>query len=201
MRPGQVAVYRQGVLPAAAQAPAGAGGLTAETQPEASSTRLALAMTCSTKTLCRFGLPPGDKQGCDTLTLRVTSRRPGAWKARGPDRRRSGGFGLSAKSDTKRMVSPYRGGQRAGCLVSSRPAPLLAGELKVPGLKRVNVGELLARLSFRQEAGDCETYFVGRKGVRCCRTVRQRSMCPGRHDDFPRPRPPKIGTRLLAPQY
>jgi len=132
------------------------------------------SLTCSTKTLCRFGLPPGDKHGCDTLRLRVTSRRPGAWKARGPDRRRSGGFGLSAKSDTKRMVSPYRGGQRAGCLVSSRPAPLLAGELKVPGLKRVNVGELLARLSFRQEAGDCETYFVGFKAVRCCRTVRQR---------------------------
>jgi hypothetical protein len=43
MRPGQVAAYRQGVLPAAARAPAGAGGLTAEIQPEASSTRLALA--------------------------------------------------------------------------------------------------------------------------------------------------------------
>src|SRR6516162_9563217 len=85
-------------------------------------------------------LAAGDKHGCDTLRLRVTNRRPGAWKARGPDRRRSGGFGLSAKSDTKRIVSPHRGGQRAGCLVSSRPAPLLAGELKVPGLKRVNVG-------------------------------------------------------------
>src|SRR5215467_7715329 len=115
----------------------------------------------------------------------VTSRRPGAWKARDPDRRRSGGFGLSAKSDTKRIVLPFRGRQRAGCLVSTGPAPLLAGKLKVTGLKRANVGELLARLSFRQEAGDCETYFVGFKAVRRCRTVRQRPMRLGRHDDFP----------------
>src|SRR5215472_16019633 len=120
-----------------------------------------------------------------TAGIRATSRRPEGWKALGPDRRRSGGFGLSAKSDTKRMVWPYRGGHRAGCLVSSRPAPLLAGELKVTGLKRVNVAELLARLSFWQEAGDCETYFAGFKAVRRCRTVRQRPMRLGRHDDFP----------------
>src|ERR1700758_157045 len=146
-------------------------------------------------------LAAGDKHRCDPLSLRVTSRRPGAWKAGDPDRRQSGGVGLSAKSDTKRIGAPYRGRQWGGCLVSTGPAPLLAGELMVTSLKRANVGELLARLSFRQEAGDCETYFVGFKAVRRCRTVRPRSMRLGRHDDFPRPRPPKIGTRLLTPQY
>lgn len=89
---------------------------------------------------------------------------------------------------------------RVGC-VSSRPAPLLAGELKVTSLKCAKVGELFARLGFRQETADCETYFVGFEAPRRCRTVRQRSMRLGRHDDFPRPRPPKIGTRLFAPQY
>jgi hypothetical protein len=71
-----------------------------------------------------------------------------------------------------------------GC-VSSRPAPLVAGELKVTALKRANVAELFARLGFRQEAADCETYFVGFEPVRRCSTVRQRSMRLGRHDDSP----------------
>jgi hypothetical protein len=88
-------------------------------------------------------------------------------------------------------VSPYRGSHRAGYSVaSSRPAPLLASELNVTGFKRANVGELVARLSFRQEAADCETYFVGFEVVRLCRTVRQRSMLLGRHDDSPRLRRP-----------
>ena len=110
------------------------------------------------------------------------------------------GSGSPLKSDTKRIVSPYRGRQRAGSLVSTGPGPLLAGKLKVTGLKRANVGELLARLSFRQEAGDCEAYFVGFKAMRRSRTVRQRSLRLGRHDDFPRLRPPKIGTCVFGPQ-
>jgi hypothetical protein len=73
---------------------------------------------------------------------------------------------------------------RVGC-VSSRPAPLVAGELKVTGLKRANVGELFARLGFRQEAAYCETYFVGFEAARRSRAVRQRSMRLGRHDDSP----------------
>jgi hypothetical protein len=98
-------------------------------------------------------------------------------------------------------VSPYRGRQRAGCLVSTGPAPPLAGELKVTGLKRANVGELFARLGFRQEAADCETYFVGLEAVRRCRTVRRRSMRPSRHDDSPVRGDQKNRTRLCGPQY
>jgi hypothetical protein len=112
----------------------------------------------------------------------VTSRQPGAWKAGDPDRRRSGGFGLSAKGERNAgIASPI---VRVGWV--SRPAaPPLAGELNVTGLKHANVGELFARLGFRQEAADCETYFIGFEVVRRCRTVRQRSIRFGRHDDSP----------------
>jgi hypothetical protein len=61
----------------------------------------------------------------------------------------------------------------------------VAGELKVTGLKRAKVGELFARLGFRQEAADDETYFVGFEAELRCRMVRQRSMRLGRHDDPP----------------
>jgi hypothetical protein len=94
--------------------------------------------------------PAAAHQHCrDTLKSRlITSRRPGAWTAGDPDRRRSGGSG-----------SPLKGGaQRRNCVtrplqvgwLSSRPAPRLCASSRsnifqpLPGRlrKRVNaIGE------------------------------------------------------------
>src|SRR5215469_6123045 len=49
------------------------------------------------------------------------------------------------------------------------------------------VGKLFARLGFRQEAADDETYFAGFEAELPCRMVRQRSKRLGRHDDPPVP--------------